>query len=1285
MFFQHKAYSGAGIWYLGIMALTVKCLPVLLICLFAWQALAGSWTGEGQNPASQIRDWNVPGNWYGGVVPPPTDFNSFGPMGEGRIDLNGMQSAGGIAFADFTYSNIAPGMPGSVLSLVNAGTIIAGEGVRDTYGVDYFTAGPQISADVNLATSNIMLGQILPGGYNSALMISGQLQTAGVSPMINLQGQGNNASLWISSYNDWTMTGGNISINSPGPASPYHTYALHLTDSARLEGATVTLNDYFCALGLHDNATAGGANLYRNHVNTFGGNIFTDRSYQQNDLDSTINAVERISTVRAGFSPGGVGANFGSIGTFGRTNNGYSLLVDTLIMEQMEMGCVGVHNGNLTEERGGSRFVSGANRLQEAHNYVGVDNMILQPTTPFYKLGKGVLWINQLNAQLLPPLRNQWQNSPTVSEGVLRLGSIFTGGHTMAPGQQVILTRDSALGLGWNTSVNQSTALAVPFRITSGAGIIGQAGAVNIDIWGHSALNTINTNTLTMPGVNYLRIASSMGGNASFNPQPNPLIHASTAATIVPYIKPLTGDNEGIYYFGGGGGTLQVDSTLTNYLWDNQLLPVALEMGTTGTLLPGRVALNPGGSGGQGANSYTMYTNIRAGTLQFMNSGAVRGSSTLSLGTYNDEIINGLYDYQFPANSPYTWKGPGMLLIDPGTNKDWHLSFYQLQGGFGNLQTAMYLDGGVIGWTGDVDIIGVPGQYNTTLLSDLRTPGPMPVNVLGLGGEYSAGTMFMQFTFGDNVDLQSGKITPVLLYKAGKNSTLDLRPLPGLPNRYTGGTIIAGGTILFDDPMKLNAGEANEGGGPIAILNGGRLRAAMPLQGMPDLFLNVPVKINTDGTPDIVKNCGSVIEVDDGVQLILMRQLDVGWNPSAYLEKDGNGTLIYNAMPGNGPSNAWGLKLTRGIVTVNQLPVNMGGDTGPVIFNNGDLQVRQVLPGTFDTNPGYGFRNIVSMKNTSSTVTVDDNAMFRTHGIVPSEILGTIRFVGNDMDSDPSNNVVHLSRNSGPVPANLPGEFTRGDGAMIFDNIIVYMSGGGGGGVSSGLLNVLPKEAGFVLQLNDGVTFNASMQNDVWGEVNFNNTNTANPVCIDGAEASAAPISGPPYTFVTTPSTWMILGTGLTTWSGTTEKFGPGTVAVRRSKGAPVLLNANAFLKITGGTFEAGNTADPFTDSVLGMSLDIQNDSTATGLLISNGVKQVDVLTGTGNTTVSGPAGTELIVTSITQNTLTIGAGCKVTIKPLPGGPLASYSDLKNVPEPSTWIMLILAGAGMAIWRTRRR
>jgi hypothetical protein len=74
-------------------------------------------------------------------------------------------------------------------------------------------------------------------------------------------------------------------------------------------------------------------------------------------------------------------------------------------------------------------------------------------------------------------------------------------------------------------------------------------------------------------------------------------------------------------------------------------------------------------------------------------------------------------------------------------------------------------------------------------------------------------------------------------------------------------------------------------------------------------------------------------------------------------------------------------------------------------------------------------------------------------------------------------------------------------------------------------------------------------------------------------------------------------------------------------------------------------------------------------------------LTGAGNLNVSGL----LTADSIVQDTLTIGAGAIVTIRPLSGGPLAAQYQFSPVPEPATLTLLLLAGLGLGLWRLRRR
>ena len=87
----------------------------------------------------------------------------------------------------------------------------------------------------------------------------------------------------------------------------------------------------------------------------------------------------------------------------------------------------------------------------------------------------------------------------------------------------------------------------------------------------------------------------------------------------------------------------------------------------------------------------------------------------------------------------YSWKGPGQLLLDPGRNRnsqsDWSLTWYTANGGriYRCLNT-LRLDGGVIGWTSNVNLPAVPGNYRAP--SPPISTGEFNVNVLGLGGEY---------------------------------------------------------------------------------------------------------------------------------------------------------------------------------------------------------------------------------------------------------------------------------------------------------------------------------------------------------------------------------------------------------------------------------------------------------------------------------------------------------------------------------------------------------------------
>ncbi len=114
------------------------------------------------------------------------------------------------------------------------------------------------------------------------------------------------------------------------------------------------------------------------------------------------------------------------------------------------------------------------------------------------------------------------------------------------------------------------------------------------------------------------------------------------------------------------------------------------------------------------------------------------------------------------------------------------------------------------------------------------------------------------------------------------------------------------------------------------------------------------------------------------------------------------------------------------------------------------------------------------------------------------------------------------------------------------------------------------------------------------------------------------------------------------------------------------------------------STGGGLTKQGLG-TLTITQNATYTGnTTVSAGI--LDALNiNTPSAAVSVAAGSnELIASSIVCNSLTVGAGATVVIKPIPGGPLgAGYGSLTSVPEPG--ILVLLTTAALAILAVARK
>jgi autotransporter-associated beta strand protein len=197
-------------------------------------------------------------------------------------------------------------------------------------------------------------------------------------------------------------------------------------------------------------------------------------------------------------------------------------------------------------------------------------------------------------------------------------------------------------------------------------------------------------------------------------------------------------------------------------------------------------------------------------------------------------------------------------------------------------------------------------------------------------------------------------------------------------------------------------------------------------------------------------------------------------------------------------------------------------------------------------------------------------------------------------------------------------------------NESLSLKGTGGG---SGALHVGP---GAVVNYGGAINLadNASINVDTNSTLNLTNSSGING-------------SNKDVTFVTAAGANAVLSGGLDLGDGDLNKNGSGSLVIN------------------------GNILSVVTATIADGSLQVNSLSAS-----------IDDITGNGDLVVGDGSTAALLTTgSITVDALTIAAGAIVTISPIPGGPLSG--SLQPVPEPSTALLLIIAGTIMFVARRK--
>jgi autotransporter-associated beta strand protein len=675
---------------------------------------------------------------------------------------------------------------------------------------------------------------------------------------------------------------------------------------------------------------------------------------------------------------------------------------------------------------------------------------------------------------------------------------------------------------------------------------------------------------------------------------------------------------------------------------------ITAKLGGAGTLTKstsGTVVLS-------GSNSYTGGTTINGGALQFAASTALPASGNITINTGGT----------LQASGPYSLVGGTTGWLTSGR--------------------IVNTSAGTIALVQDEENINMAGYTSLSLgaIGNVTYTGTLtPVNnIYRLGG--GGGTLTV------NSNLVDGSSRSLVVGGGGSGGTV---VLAGTGNTYSGGTTVSAGT--------LQLGNASALGSTLALTTVAS-GATLDVNGY-------TVTLGSLSGQGVVSLPGGKISIDANNSNTTFSGTISG---SGQVEKIGSGTLLLSG------SNTY-----SGITTISSgtLQIGGGGATGTLgtnsVVDNADLwfnrsdviTVSNIISGSGNLQQiGSGTIILTGANGYSGTTTVTSGVLQIGNGTAAGT-LGTGAVTDNATLAFNRSDVILVSnlisgsgevRQIGSGTLVLSGSNTY-TGTTTVTNGILKLANSYALGTTAGGTIV---QSGGALDLNgttvgaESLTIFGTGSSGGGALTNSNTSTTAvyNGSVILGANASTGGsgnilISGSlncgTYALTKIGSSVLSL-TGSQIWGdNSTITVLAGTLSYQQTAIATTTVAASTpTLYIASGAtvnVDASNN-DPFTDDIASMQeVRIINESTGT-FNVTAGTVSVAGISGTGDTTVTG--GSILNSDYIYQSQLTIGAGSTVVINPISGSssslglftdnmPL-SKGDLSLVPEPATWILIII-------------